>query len=113
MELKDLQGNDINTFIENYRKALGAQYDSSVAALNQQRTNDFANIMSGSNKAGMLYSNFPQRSKIQYDTQSFYPTMIKAKQSYQTALDKLRSNAVNLYNQNKTIEEAIKDLNES
>lgn len=113
MELKDLQGNNINTFIENYRKALGSQYDASMASLNQQRKNDFATIMSGANSAGMLYSNFPQRDKIKYDTQSFYPTQIKAHQSYQTALDKLRANAVNLYNQNKTIEEAIKDLNET
>lgn len=113
MELKDLQGNDINQFIKNYRDALQAQYDASVSSLNQQRKNDFAGIMAGANKSGMLYSNFPQRSKIQYDTQSFYPTAIKTRQSYQTALDKLRSNALNLYNQNKSIAEAIADLNET
>lgn len=113
MNLEDLQGNDINEFIQNYRDSLQAQYDSGVASLNQQRKNDFANIMSGANKAGMMYSNFPQRSKIQYDTSSFYPTMIKSRQTYQTALDKLRSNAISLYNQNKTIQEAIDDLNET
>ena len=113
MELKDLQGNDINQFVQNYRNALQSQYDASVANLNQQRKNDFATIMSGANKAGMMYSNFPQRSKIQYDTQTFYPTAIKTRQSYQTALDKLRANAISLYNQNKTIAEAIADLNES
>ena len=113
MELKDLQGQNVNTFLTNYRKALGQQYDASVASLNQQRNNDFTNIMSAANKAGMLYSNFPQRSKVQYDTQTFYPSMIKARQSYQSGLDKLRSSAVDLYNQNKTIEEAIADLNES
>ena len=113
MELKDLQGNDINQFVQNYRNALQSQYDASVANLNQQRKNDFATIMSGANKAGMMYSNFPQRSKIQYDTQTFYPTAIKKRQSYQTALDKLRENTLNLYNQNKTIAEAIADLNES
>lgn len=113
MNLEDLQGNDINEFIQNYRDSLQAQYDSGVASLNQQRKNDFASIMSGANKAGMMYSNFPQRSKIQYDTSSFYPTMIKTRQSYQTALDKLRSNAISLYNQNKTIQEAIDDLNET
>lgn len=112
MELKDLQGNDINQFIENYRKSLGSQYDASMAALNQQRKNDFTSIMAGANKSGMLYSNFPQRDKIKYDTQSFYPTAIKARQSYQTALDKLRANAISLYNQNKSINEAIADLNE-
>lgn len=113
MDLKDLQGNDINEFISNYRKALGQQYDAATAALNQQRQNDFAGIMAGANKAGMLYSNFPQRSKIQYDTQTFYPTQIKAFQSYQSSLDKLRANAINLYNQNKSIQEAIADLNEA
>lgn len=111
MELTDLQGNDINTFIDNYRNALKSQYDAATATLGQQRKNDFANIMSGANKAGMLYSNFPTRSKIQYDTSSYYPATINAYQSYQSALDKLRANAVNLYNQNKTIEEAIADLN--
>jgi hypothetical protein len=113
MDLKDLQGNNINTFISNYRKALGAQYDAQMAALNQQRTNDYAGIMGGANKAGMLYSNFPTRSKVQYDTQTFYPSAIKARQSYQTSLDKLRSNAIDLYNQNKTIQEAIDDLNKA
>lgn len=113
MELKDLQGNDINQFIKNYRDSLQSQYDAQTAALNQQRKNDFASIMAGANKAGMMYSNFPQRSKIQYDTQTFYPSAVKTYQSYQTALDKLRSNAVNLYNQNKTIQEAIDDLNKA
>ena len=112
MEIKDLQGNDINQFIENYRKALGAQYDAGAAALGQQRTNDFATIMAGANKAGMLYSNFPQRDKIKYDTSTFYPAVIKARQSYQSGLDKLRANAINHYNQNKSINEAIADLNE-
>ena len=113
MELKDLQGQDVNQFIKNYRDALQAQYDASISSLNQQRKNDFAGIMAGANKSGMMYSNFPQRSKIQYDTQSFYPTAIKTRQTYQTALDKLRANAVNLYNQNKSIAEAIADLNET
>lgn len=112
MELNDLQGNNINTFVENYRKALGSQYGASTAALQQQRQNDFANIMSGANKAGMLYSNFPQRSKIQYDTSTFYPAQIKSFQNYQTALDKLRTNTISLFNQNKSIAEAIADLNE-
>lgn len=113
MELKDLQGQDVNTFISNYRKALGHQYNAGNAALQQQRTNDFANIMAGANKSGMLYSNFPQRTKIQYDTQTLYPAMVKSAQTHQSSLDKLRANAVNLFNQSKTIEEAIADLNEA
>lgn len=113
MDLKDLQGNDINKFIESYRKALGAQYSADNAVLAQQRINDQQAIMAGANKAGMLYSNFPQRDKIKYDTQTFYPGRIKAFQSYQSGIDKIRQNAVDLYNQNKTIEEAIADLNKA
>lgn len=113
MDIKDLQGNQINDFVSNYRKALDAQNAASAATLNQQRKNDFANIMSGANKAGMLYSNFPQRNKVQYDTQTFYPAAIKSQQTYQTALQKLRENTIDLYNQNKTIAEAIADLNEA
>lgn len=113
MELKDLQGNDINKFIQNYRDALSAQNAAATATLNQQRLNDQQAIMAGANKAGMLYSNFPARSKIQYDTQTYYPSLIKTQQSYQTALDKVRANALNLFNQNKTIAEAIADLNKA
>lgn len=113
MELKDLQNNDINQIAKNYRTALDNQYNAGVAALGQQRTNDFANIMSGANKAGMMYSNFPERSKTQYDTQTFTPTLVKTRQSYQTGIDKIRSNVADLYNNNKTIEEAIADLNEA
>lgn len=112
MELKDLQGNDINQFIQNYRNSLKQQYDAGVNAINAQRRNDYTTLMSNANRAGMLYSNFPQRDKIKYDTQTFYPTLTKGYQSYQSALDKLRANAINLYNQNKSIQEAIADLNE-
>lgn len=112
MELKDLQGNDIDQFVRNYRKSLGEQYDAGVATLNQQRANDFAGIMAGSNKAGMLYSNFPERSKMQYDTQTYLPGFIKLRQNYQSGIDKLRANVVDLFNQSKSINEAIADLNE-
>lgn len=113
MELKDYQDNDINQFIRNYRDSLKAQYDAGVNAINAQRQNDFTTLMSNANRAGMMYSNFPQRDKIKYDTQTFYPTAIKTYQSYQSALDKLRQNALNLYNQNKSIQEAIDELNET
>ena len=113
MDLKDYQGNDINKFIKNYRDALQSQYDAQTAALNQQRKNDFSNIMSGANKAGMMYSNFTSRDKTKYDTSNFYPSQIKTYQSYQSALDKLRTNALALYNQNKAIQEAIDDLNKA
>lgn len=112
MELKDLQSQDVNQFINNYRTALKDQYDASMKTLNQQRENDYAKIMAGANRTGMMYSNFPQQTKIKYDTQSFYPTAIKTYQTYQSSLDKLRENALNLYNQNKKINEAIADLND-
>ena len=113
MDLKDLQGNDINQFVKNYRESLQAQYDAGTNALNAQRKNDYASIMSGANKAGMMYSNFPQRSKIQYDTATYYPSVIRNYQTYQSGLDKLRANAINLFNQNKSIQEAIDDLNKA
>lgn len=113
MELKDLQGQDISKFIKNYRDALSEQYQTGLSTLEQQRKNDFATIMSGANKAGMMYSNFPTRSKVQYDTQTYYPSTTKAYQTYQTALDKVRANALSLYNQNKSIAEAIADLNKA
>ena len=111
MDLQDFQGNQINDFITNYRNVLKEQYGASQKALEQQRTNDYTSIMSNANRAGMLYSNFPARDKIKYDTQTFYPAAIKAYQQYQTGLDKIRANSLNLWNQNKAIEEAIADLN--
>lgn len=113
MDLTDFQGNNINDFITNYRNALQTQQEASQEALKQQRANDYASIMSNANRAGMMYSNFPARDKVKYDTQTFYPAAIKAYQQYQTALDKVRANAINLWNQNKTIQEAIADLNEA
>lgn len=106
----DYQGNNVNEFVRNYREALGAQRDSAYKALNQQRRNAQTSIMSNANVAGALYSNFPERSKIQYDTQKFYPAMVNVQSSYQSSLDKLRSNVLNLYNQIKAYDEAIADL---
>lgn len=102
----------LSPFVQAYRETLEPQYQSAVDVLNQQRKNDYASIMSNANKAGVMFSNFPMRSKIQYDTQNYYPNLIKQRQSYQTALDKLRENTANLINQNKSISEAIADLNE-
>jgi len=59
----------------------------------------------------MLYSNFPQRDKIKYDTQSYVPNQVKIQQGYQTGLQKLRENTINMANQLKTINEAIAELN--
>lgn len=107
----DLQGNRINDFFKNYRDALQAQRDANRKLLEQQRRNYFRGLMSSANKAGALYSNFPGREKLRYDTESYMPALVKAQTSYQTGLDSLRNNAVNLWNQVKSYEEAIEDYN--
>lgn len=103
--------NQIKDFYQNYRDSLDRQYQTAVANLDQQRKNDFTSIMSGANKAGMMYSNFPQRDKIKYDTGTYQPNLVKTYQAYQTGLDKLRSNIVNYQNQIKNITDAINELN--
>lgn len=107
----DLQGNNLNDWLTNYRNALKAQNDADIKALDTARENAQTSIMSNANRAGLLYSNFPQMNKLKYDTQTYYPSIIKAQQGYQTSLDKARQNAINLWNQNKTIQEAINELN--
>lgn len=102
---------DVDPFITAYRDSLERQRDLSLQNLNNQRRLDQGIIMSGANKAGMMYSNFPQRSKIQYDTQTYMPNQIKIQQGYQTGLQKLRENIINASNQLKSINEAIADLN--
>ena len=103
-------GEDINEFFKNYRDALKAQRDSSVKQLEQQRRNDFATIMGGANRRGMLYSNFPERAKIKYNVASYDPSLVKLNTTYTTGLDSLRANMVNLWNQKKAYDEAIADL---
>ena len=95
----------IDPFINAYRDSLDRQRDLANQNLANNRRNQFTNIMSGANKAGMLYSNFPERANI--------PSVAKIQQTYQTGLDKLRSNTINLANQLKTINDAIADLNET
>ena len=101
----------VDPFINAYRNSLERQRDLSMQSLDNTRRNDFATMMAGANKAGMLYSNFPQREKIKYDTQSYMPAQIKIQQGYQTGLQKLRENTINMANQLKTINEAIAELN--
>ncbi len=107
----DYQNNDINAFIKAYRESLQAQRDSSIKQLNQARKNYFGSIMGGANRRGMMYSNFPQRDKIIYDTSAYNPAYIKANTTYQTGLDTLRNNAISLWNKIKAYQEAISDLN--
>lgn len=104
-------GQNINEFIDNYRKALVAQRDSNNKQLQQNRKQAQTAIMGSANKAGMMYSNFPERAKMAYDAQTYEPALVKNQTSYQTALDSLRSNAINLWNRIKSYDEAIQDLN--
>ena len=101
----------VDPFITQYRDAIERQRDLSTQYIDNQRRNDFAGIMSGANSAGMMYSNFPERSKIQYNTTTYTPNMLKVRDTYRTGLDKLRSNTIDLHNQLASINEAISDLN--
>lgn len=101
----------IKSFYQNYRDSLNRQYQTGVANLDQQRRNEQASIMSNANRMGALYSNFPQRDKIKYDTATYQPSLVKLYQGYQTGLDKLRQNMVNYQNSIKSIQDAINELN--
>lgn len=101
----------IKDFYQNYRDSLSRQYQTGMQNLDQQRRNAQASIMSGANKAGMLYSNFPERSKIQYDQQTYQPAQIKLQTSYQTGLDTLRSNILKYQNSIADIQDAIAHIN--
>ena len=103
--------NYTDPYIQAYRDSLQEQYDATKANIDQQRSNDFATIMAQANTKGMMYSNFPERSKIQYDTATYMPAIVNARTTYQTGLDKLRSSGVQLANQIRSIEEKIADLN--
>lgn len=103
----------VDPFITQYRDALERERDLGMQNLDNTRRNDFAGIMGAANTAGMMYSNFPQRTKIQYDTTNYMPSQSKIQNTYQTGLDKLRTNVVSLSNQLKNINEAISDLNKT
>lgn len=101
----------LKDFYQNYRESLSRQKESALQNLNQQRNNAYAQIMSGANKAGMMYSNFPTRSKIQYDMSTYTPAQNKISTTYQTGLDSLRNNVVKYQNSIKDIQDAISHLN--
>ena len=103
----------VDPFVSQYRDTLEHQRDLDFQNLDNTRRNDFTNIMGAANAAGMMYSNFPQRAKKQYDTATYEPNQVKIQSTYQTGLDKLRSNVVNLSNQLKNINDAIADLNKT
>lgn len=101
----------IKDFYQNYRNSLDRQYQSAMQALNQQRKNIQASIMNGANKAGMLYSNFPARSKIQYDQNTYQPAALKLNTSYRTGLDTIRNNILKYQNSIAEIQDSIAHLN--
>ena len=103
--------NQIKNFYQNYRDSLDRQYQTAVQSLDQQRKNAQTSIMGGANKAGMLYSNFPARSKIQYDQQNYQPAQIKLQSTYQTGLDQLRNNILKYQNSIAEIQDSIAHLN--
>lgn len=102
---------EIRTFYQNYRDSLDRQYQTGLQSLEQQRKNAQASIMSGANKAGMMYSNFPARSKIQYDQNTYQPAMIKLNTGYTTGLDTLRNNILKYQNSIAEIQDSIAHLN--
>lgn len=103
--------NQIKEFYQNYRDSLDRQLQTSLQSLDQQRKNAQTSIMGGANKAGMMYSNFPARAKIQYDQQTYQPAQIKLQNTYQTGLDQLRKNILNYQNSIAEIQENIAHLN--
>lgn len=103
--------NQVKDFYQNYRDSLDRQYQSALQSLEQQRKNAQTAIMGGANKAGMLYSNFPARAKIQYDQETYQPAQIKLQNTYQTGLDSLRNNMLKYQNSIKEIQENIDHLN--
>lgn len=111
-ELIDPRGTDINEeFLKSYRDSLKDQYESNIAALNQSKRNNETAIMSGANRQGLMYSNFPQRAKIQNEA-SYLSNLANLNTTYQTGLDKLRNNSIDSYNKIKDLEDQIADLNE-
>lgn len=88
----------LSDFYKNYRESLSSQYENAKNLLEQQRRTYQQSIMSGANKAGMMYSNFPERAKIQYDAETYEPAYRKLHSTYQTGLDTLRSNILKYQN---------------
>lgn len=106
-----MQLETIKPFFEQYRDAQKVQYDTQKNLLDEQRRQQQASIMSQANTAGMLYSNFPQRTQIQYDTNTYTPALTNLHSSYQSGLDSIRQQGVDLANQIRYYQEAISDLN--
>ena len=106
-----LDEQQIKNFYQNYRDSLSRQYETAQQNLAQQRRNAQASIMGGANKAGMLYSNFPEREKIKYDAGTYNPAQIKLHNTYKTGLDQLRENILKYQNSIADIQDSIAHLN--
>ena len=98
-------------FINEYRDYLSRQRDLTLQNAENTRRNAFQNIMGSANAAGMMYSNFPERAKIQYDTSTYMPARIKAQDTYQTGIDALRGNVVKMLNSLADYNDEIASLN--
>lgn len=101
----------IKDFYQNYRDSLDRQYQSGLQSLEQQRKNAQTSIMSGANKAGMLYSNWVPREKIKYDTNTYQPAVIKLQSGYSTGLNQLQNNILKYQNSIAEIRDSIAHLN--
>lgn len=101
----------IDEFYKKYRDQMKRAYDMNRNLLDEQRLQQQQSIMGQANKQGMLYSNFPARTKIQYDVQKYNPAVSNLYNAYQTGLDSLRNKGVQLANQIKQYQEGIDDFN--
>lgn len=104
-------GNDLGSFVENYRKALEDQYTADKDALEAQRKIGQTGIMSGANRAGLLHSSFPTINKLKYDVNTYEPAYTKLQQGYRSGLDTLYGNVAKYYNQIKEYQDQIAHLN--
>lgn len=103
--------NDTQIYFQNLADAYRNQYATQRNLLDEQRRQQQAGIMSQANQAGMLYSNFPQRTQIQYDTNTYMPALAKLSSTYFTGLGDLRTKGTQLANNILTTQEAINDIN--
>lgn len=103
--------NELQDFYKNYRESLSSQYENAKNALEQQRRNAQSGIMAGANKGGMLFSNFTERAKTQYDAETYQPNTVTLYNTYQSGLDSLRNNIAKYQNSIRDIQDAIAHLN--
>lgn len=100
-----------DNFVNAYRNALDSQKDLTFQNLEQSRRNTFQNMMGAANSYGMMYSNFPERAKYQYDVNTYMPARTKTQATYQTGLDTLRNNVTSYLNKLADYDAEIASLN--